>query len=204
MWILFLFQDVLFQAAFQPKISCTNYLLWYPRCHHEFTGYFQKNKWRISDSLVVLIAAAVCIQSYVHLPGKRGGILWNWKQQRCRRQCTSLNYLFQHFKERKALFREDARQDCCTTITVNSSNNKTVKASADTCSVRLWLCSHSPIKNLCSLIPVAASSQSSQILNSQRLKWKLSQDESQISFNLHENFPLCLYCLSILSASAFF
>lgn len=112
----------LISSCFYPKIS----LLWYLRFHHEFTGYFQGNKWRISDNLVVLIVAAVFIQSYVHLPGKRGGSLWKWKQQPCRRQCTSLNYLFQHLKERKALFREDAKQDCCTAITVNSSNNKTV------------------------------------------------------------------------------
>lgn len=37
-----------------------------------------------------------------------------------------LNCLFQHLKEKKALFGEDVRQDYCTAITVSSSSNKTV------------------------------------------------------------------------------
>lgn len=106
MWILFLFRDVSFQAAFQPKISYTNCLLWYSRCHCEFPGYFQENKWRISDNLVVLTAAAVCIQSYAHLPGKRDGILWEWKQQPCRRQCTVWITCFNTWRKGKLCLRK--------------------------------------------------------------------------------------------------
>lgn len=59
----------------------------------------------------------------MHIYLEKGGQFFG---NESRRQITSLSYFFQDLKKKKALFREDARQDCCVAVTVNNSINETM------------------------------------------------------------------------------
>lgn len=162
--------------------------------HHEFQGYFQENEWRISDNLVVLIAAAVCIQSYASFPGRRNGILWKWKQP-CRRQCTVWITCLNTWRKGKLCLEKMPGRTIVQLLLWTAQVIKLYKSIDWHMFHQALALQSSPIKNMCILwYQLQQAASLLQILNSQRLKWKLSQDDSQISFNLHKIFPLCLNC----------
>lgn len=84
-------------------------------CHRrEFTDYFQESKWRLSDNLVVLIAAQVSIQSHARFPGKkRGGDTLEMKAVAFQETGSQFESLFAKFEGKETSFRRCQAEVFC-------------------------------------------------------------------------------------------